>query len=85
MNAGTAENSSRLWKDYRTAFKDWARQVTRLKCLVTSTAGGVDMKEAEHQAQAAELLYRDTRNRLTDDMNLRDEQAAWCGRANENL
>ena len=66
-------NSSCLWKDYRAAFKGWALQVKRLKYLSSSSANGVVVKDAEDQVKAAELLYRDTRNRLTDDINHRDE------------
>jgi hypothetical protein len=33
-----------------------------------ATRTGVVVKEAEEQVKAAELLYRDTRNRLTDDI-----------------
>jgi hypothetical protein len=72
VDASSIGNSSRLWRDYRTAFKDWALQVKRLKCLIASPGTGVVVKEAEEQVKAAELLYRDTRNRLTDDIK-RDE------------
>jgi hypothetical protein len=68
MDASSIANSSRLWRDYRAAFKDWALQVKRLKCLITSPATGVVVKEAQDQVKAAELLYRDARNRLTDDI-----------------
>ena len=66
MDASSTANSSRLWRDYRAAFKDWALQVERLKCI--SPATGVVVKEAQDQVKAAELLYRDTRDRLTDDI-----------------
>jgi hypothetical protein len=66
VDASSIANSSRLWGDYRAAFKDWALQVKRLKSVNTSRATGVVVKEAEDQAKAAEHLYRDTRNRLTD-------------------
>jgi hypothetical protein len=72
VDASSTANSSRLWRDYRAAFKDWALQVKRLKSVNTSSAAGVVVKEAEDQVNAAELLYRDTRNRLTDDIK-RDE------------
>jgi hypothetical protein len=68
VDVSSIGNPSRLWRDYRAAFKDWALQVKRLKCLIASPATGVVVKEAEDQVKAAELLYRDTRNRLTDDI-----------------
>jgi hypothetical protein len=68
VDVSSIAHSSRLWRDYRAAFKDWALQVKRLKCLTTSTATRVVVKEAEDQVKAAELLYRDTRNRLTDNI-----------------
>jgi hypothetical protein len=79
VDASSIANSSRLWRDYRAAFKDWASQAKRLKCLVTSTATGVVVKEAEDQVKAAELLYRDSRNRLADDIK-RDEERSGVDR-----
>jgi hypothetical protein len=80
---GSIANSSRLWRDYRAAFKDWALQVKRLRCLITCPATGVVVKEAEDQVKAAELLYRDTRNRLTDDIK-RDEKRSGVDRHHDS-
>jgi hypothetical protein len=65
----TIANSQRLRKDYRAAFKEWASQVSRLKLLTNCAGDGFDVKQAEDQVKAAEFVYRDTRNRLTRDMN----------------
>ena len=73
MDPDAIANSQSLRKDYRAAFRDWALQVSRLKRLKNSAGDGFDVKKAEDQAKAAELVYQDTRNRLTHDMNHRDK------------
>lgn len=73
MDPGKIENSQRLWKDYRAAFKDWASEVKRLKRLIRSTTTGVVVQETEDQVKAAEVQYQDTRNRLADEIRRRDE------------
>ena len=65
----TDMRSRRLWADYRVAFRDWAMEVDRLRGLPAGAAGCSVVKEAEGRVDAAEVLYRDSRNRLTDDMN----------------
>jgi hypothetical protein len=62
-------HSERLRADYRVAFRDWALQVGRLRALTTSADECFVVKEAEGRVEAAEVVYRDSRNRLTDDMN----------------
>lgn len=71
VNPSMAEetNSERLRADYRGAFKDWALQVNRLQGLALAAGAGSDITEAERQVEVAEAVYRDSRNRLTDDMN----------------
>ena len=69
MSSGISEvstHSERLRKDYKGAFDEWALQVSRLQ----ATAGSPleDMKEAEQRTAAAEIAYRDSRDRMTDDM-----------------
>ena len=67
MSSGTTEEdtrSERLRKDYKGAFGRWALQVSRLQ----AAPDGSDVKEAEERAAAAEIAYRDSRDRLTDDM-----------------
>jgi hypothetical protein len=58
-------HSERLRKDYKGAFDEWALQISRLQAI---TSDGPDVKEAEERAAAAEIAYRDSRDRLTDDM-----------------
>ncbi|MCU1337023.1 MAG: hypothetical protein JWO19_2604 [Bryobacterales bacterium] len=68
MSSGKIEentHSERLRKDYKGAFDEWALQISRLQAI---TSDSTDMKEAEERAAAAEIAYRDSRDRLTDDM-----------------
>jgi hypothetical protein len=62
----TEENthSEKLRKDYKGAFDEWALQMSRLQAATE----GSDMKETQERAAAAEVAYRDSRDRLTDDM-----------------
>jgi hypothetical protein len=66
-------NSQRLRTDYRAAFRVWATRVSRVRDLIASAADRLDVKKANEQAISAELLYRDSRNRLMNDLNRRDE------------
>ncbi len=66
-------NSQRLRRDYRAAFSVWASQVSRLRGLIAAAADCLDVKKAKEQVKAAELLYRDTRNRLMYRINRRHE------------
>jgi hypothetical protein len=66
-------NSERLRADYKGAFDKWASQVSRLQAITGSPSDSFVMKEAEARVAAAEIAYRNTRDRLTDDMVLRDE------------
>ena len=63
MSSATSE---RLRKDYKGAFDEWALQVSRLQAISGSAPDGV--KEAEARTAAAEVAYRDSRDRLTEDM-----------------
>jgi hypothetical protein len=60
-------HSERLRKNYRGAFDEWALQISRLQAIAGSDPGA-DVKEAEARAEAAEVVYRDSRDRLTDNM-----------------
>ena len=60
--------SDRLRADYRAAFKNWVLQVDRLRILPISNVESSAMKAAVAQADAAELLYRASRDRLTESM-----------------
>jgi hypothetical protein len=73
VSSGISEvntRSERLRKDYKGAFDEWALQVSRLQAIAgpASEATSDDMKEAEDLAAAAEIAYRDSRDRLMDDM-----------------
>jgi hypothetical protein len=59
-------HSERLRQDYKGAFDEWALQVNRLQAIAGSASDGV--KEAEERTAAAEIAYRDSRDRLTADM-----------------
>jgi hypothetical protein len=70
-SSGTTEenrHSEKLRKDYKGAFGEWALQMSRLQAITTVAPIGSDRKEAEERASAAEIAYRDSRDRLTDDM-----------------
>lgn len=54
--------------NYEDAFKDWVLQVNRLHAVVESSQNGPVVNEAEEQAAAAEVSYRESRDRLTDEM-----------------
>lgn len=57
--------TERLRMDYQGAFDEWALQVSSLQTISSSASG---MREAEARVAAAETVYRNTRDRLTDDM-----------------
>jgi len=57
-------HSEKLRKDYKGAFDEWALQMSRLRAALE----GSDTKEAQARAAAAEVAYRDSRDRLTEDM-----------------
>ena len=60
--------SERLREDYKGAFEEWAIQVNRLQEISSSPSGPSAIEEAEARVSAAEVAYRDSRDRLTDDM-----------------
>jgi hypothetical protein len=62
------QRSERLWADYRAAFRNWALELDRLQGLPTA-ATECFVKEAKDRVEAAEGVYRCSRNLLTDDMN----------------
>jgi hypothetical protein len=53
------ENLRRVKADYKTAFGEWAARVGRLR-----TIGEGEMDQARAQAEAAETVYRETRDQL---------------------
>ena len=61
----SSQTSARLRKDYKGAFDEWALQVSLLQA---TTAEGGGTEEAHERAAAAEAAYRDSRDRMTDDM-----------------
>lgn len=67
-----SSNSRRLRADYRRAFREWAFRVSRMQGLQTSRVDCAALTEAGKQVEAAQLAYRDSRDRLVDDMNHRE-------------
>jgi len=63
-------HSERLRKDYKGAFEEWALEVSRLQAITgpNSSSNSGELHEAKKRATAAEIAYRDSRDRLTDDM-----------------
>lgn len=61
---GKSERTHTEYADYREAFRAWAIAISRLRRLADSGADGRLVQEAEIRAQAAELAYRDCRDRL---------------------
>jgi hypothetical protein len=53
------ENFRRVKADYQVAFGEWAARVGRLRTL-----GEGEQEEARAQAEAAEAVYRETRDEL---------------------
>jgi hypothetical protein len=53
------EDLRRVKSDYKIAFREWAARVGRLR-----TIGDGEMAEARAQAEAAEAVYRETRDQL---------------------
>lgn len=69
MSARTAEEiatSQQLRANYQAAFAQWALQISRLQAFPPCSPAA---KQAQGQADAAEAVYRFTRDRLADDMN----------------
>jgi hypothetical protein len=53
---------------YKEAFEDWALQVNHLQAAIESEPGEAVLIAAEERAAAAEIVYRDSRDRLTEEM-----------------
>jgi hypothetical protein len=62
--------NQRLREEYRGAFNEWALQVSRLQRTEGTSPDRVIDEAAEGRAAAAELAYRQTRDRLTDGMRV---------------
>ena len=64
--------TDRLRELYNSAFEEWALEVNRLQAEIESApAGGVELKEAEDRAAAAENAYRESRDLLLEEMLIR--------------
>ena len=63
-------HSEQLRRDYHGTFEEWAFEVGRLQAMKgpDSGSGPGDLHEAQQRAAAAEIAYRDSRDRLTDNM-----------------
>ena len=64
----TSPKAERLRAHYDDAFKDWSLQVNRLQGVIESSPEGSVVNEAEERVAAAEVAYRESRDRLTDEM-----------------
>jgi len=62
--------SEQLRRDYQGAFEEWALQVSRLQAIMGpgSSSGSGDLHQAQQRTAAAEIAYRDSRDRLTENM-----------------
>ena len=63
-------NNQRLREEYRGAFNEWALQVSRLRQTEGNSPDRVIDEAAAGRAAAAEIAYRQTRDRLTDGMRI---------------
>lgn len=50
------------------AFRDWALRMNRLRDLAGSAASAAAVEEAEKQAKAAEAVYHERRDGLTEEI-----------------
>jgi hypothetical protein len=71
-------NRDRLRARYRGAFGEWALQVNRLQAIVSSQSDTSVVREAEERAVSAETAYRQTRDRLTEDLAQGSGRASHC-------
>jgi len=83
--SSTEENTrlKSLRADYKGAFDEWALQVSRLQDVTSAsqasaaqasaTQEGCAVKKAEARVTAAQVEYRDTRDRLIDGMSARTD------------
>lgn len=58
------ENLRRVKSDYKIAFGEWAAQVGRLQTMSESETENLVIDEARARAEAAEAVYRETRDEL---------------------
>ena len=65
---------------YKEAFEDWALQVNRLHTAIESDPGEAVLISAEERAAAAEIAYRDSRDRLTEEMMIESAENDRRGR-----
>jgi hypothetical protein len=62
------DTRGRLRAKYRGAFGEWALQINRLQAIAASQPAAEGVQEAQQRAESAEVAYRRTRDRLTEDM-----------------
>ena len=81
MSRKTTEDitdAERLRAEYRGAFDEWALQVSRLQAITSSAADSFVGKDAEARVAAAEVAYRDTRDKLTEEMVVDTTKTQAC-------
>jgi len=76
----SSSKSDRLRAHYKEAFEDWALQVNRLHTAIESDPGEAVLVSAEKRAAAAEIAYRDSRDRLTEEMMIESAENDRRGR-----
>ena len=76
----SSSNTDCLRADYKEAFEDWAIQVNRLHAAIESESGESVIIAAEERAAAAEIAYRDSRDRLTEEMMIESPENDRRGR-----
>jgi hypothetical protein len=62
-----------LRADYKGAFHEWALQVSRLQDAAGASPEACAVQAAEARVSAAQVDYRDSRDRLIDEMSGKTE------------
>jgi hypothetical protein len=69
----SSPNTDCLRAHYNDAFQTWAIQVNHLHAVIESSPARDVVHKAEEQAAAAEVAYRESRDRLVEEL------IAWPG------
>ncbi len=74
----SSRNTDCLRAQYNDAFDDWALQVSRLHAMIKSSPGGAALHDAAQLAAAAEVVYRESRDKLTDELIVGSSTRSSC-------
>ena len=77
----TSPKADCLRAHYDDAFKDWSLQLSRLHAVIESSPGGAVVDKAEERAAAAEVAYRKSRGRITDETIAQSGRSAVLGKS----